>query len=1131
MEVVVLRGKRLLIICVIVPVMLAAVALAALISADSSWDNGSREAVLGKLSLTASDLELEDGIKLNGQWEFYNGQLLEPQDFARGAVDQGSYIEVPSSWEGAVIDGETLTNRGYATYRLTVQLPPQSPALGLETRMVTSAHRLWINGELTAENGIVGTSRDEATPLVVPRLVRLDSTAGEVEIVMQVSNFTQRKAGVLAPAVIGDYNGLERQMKQKLVTESILSGCIVIMGLYHMVLFLLLRRNSESLLFGLICILLAMKNSSHGEMSLAVFFQHITDNVLIKVEYIGFLGSTPMFVLFICYSFPGQMPRWLCRLLWIPGVLFTLFILVSPVYVFTELAVFFQIYAVITGVILLQYIFRAAIKGRAGGRLMAMGAIVFFITVVNDILRSNGTVKTGIYFPYGLLFLIICLSIILSMKFSRAFKTIERLSARLLDLDKVKDEFLANTSHELRTPLNGMVGLAQSLLYNAKDKLDASQVLHLNMIISSGQRMAYLINDILDYSRLANNDIRLNMVSVDLHQLVQVVLTIVKPLTEGRDLLMSNEVPPDFPAIEADENRLQQIIFNLIGNAIKYTPAGKVIIGAVQRNEVVEIYVMDTGIGIPESEYETIFKPFEQFGDQNETGSGLGLKITKQLVELHKGNITLHSQVGVGSRFSFTIPKHAIQRQHQTQPKLAARNAVKEVIAYGKDEIAAGNDAVARQAANHSGDNPPAKPYRLLVVDDEPVNLQVVIQQLSSLHCIVDTAASGEQVAARVKDLQQYDLVIADLMMTGMSGYELCQLIRRSYTLYDLPILIMTASNREDTLVAGFNAGANDYISKPFGRNELFSRVRTLILLKRAVQEVSLNADELASLNSQLTELNASLERRIQERTVELGQTNEVLEHRNKELHRLELARRRLLSDVSHELRTPMTAIQGYVEAIVSGLVDDEKLKKRYLQMVLSKALGLNRLIQDLFELSRLESRRTEMVFEITPLDKLVAYIKEKFMLDTLQAGLKYHFHVSFDVRLLPVYQVIIDLDRINQVLTNLVFNAIQHTAPGGEIRISCDIVEKDISDESEGEFVIHVQDTGSGIHQDSLPLVFDRFYREPNKEQASGHQGSGIGLAIAKEIVQYHDGLIEVTSVVGQGSTFSFTLPLYKFD
>ncbi|MGG4145524.1 ATP-binding protein [Paenibacillus algorifonticola] len=1106
-----------------VPIALAAFIFIILMTFNSALDKDKPEASRGKLSITAQDQIAGNGSSLDGEWEFYWNQLLEPDDFTAGNAGEAGYIKVPSSWSKHEVDGQKHTSKGYATYHLVVQLPKTDTELGLVAKGITSAHRMWINGRLVSESGVVGRSEAEATPYMMPSVLRLEVGQTQADIVIQVSNYTQRKAGLFASLTLGEYDSLHSYMKKKLVFESMLIGCMLIMGLYHIVLFILLRKNWESLFFGLICILLAMKNSSQSQYTLAVLFQNLNDNALIKIEYLGFLGSAPLFVLFFYYSFPRQMTKRTRNILWIPGILLTLFIVVTPVQIFTKLAVVMQVYAIVIGFVLIQYVFKAAIGRLSGANLMLTGTVVFFITVVNDILMSNDTIRTGIYFPYGLLFLIICLSIIVSIKFSNAIKTNERLSARLLDLDKVKDEFLANTSHELRTPLNGIIGLAQSLLYSMHDRMEDSQRVHLNMIVSSGQRMSYLINDILDYALLKNNDMRLHIAKIDLHQLAQVVLTVVKPLVTGRDLVLLNQIDTDFPPIYADENRMQQILFNLIGNAIKYTPSGYVTISAQHYRGYVEIHVEDTGIGIAEDKFEIIFNPFEKLESIDDTGAGLGLKITKQLVELHGGEITVWSKVGQGSLFSFTILHQPVNRSAGSL--MMQKETGRQALMADKKPQAAESMAASLYAP--VGDRSDAelsvqRPYRVLIVDDESVNLQVVIQQLAPLPCIFETATSGAEVLARMDELHEVDLVIADLMMVGMSGYELCGLIREKYNLIELPILIMTASSRDHTIKACFSAGANDYISKPIGRNELVSRVRTLLLLKRSVQEVSLNAQQLAELNEQLSELNTNLEHRIHERTVEL-------ERKNKDLSRLELSRRRLLSDISHELRTPMTAIQGYVEAIVSGLVEQEADKKRYLQMVLVKALGLNRLIHDLFELSRLESGKSEMIFLMMTLQELVAKIEDKFMLDVVRAGLHYDFQLAFDSAKLAEYHVVVDMDRITQVLTNLVFNAIQHTGAEGRIRIHCAIEEWAGDEDSVGQLTIRVQDNGAGMQKESLPFVFDRFFREKHDRQAV--QGSGIGLAIAKEIVHYHEGEIHVESALGVGSTFYFTLPLYVFD
>ncbi|MDT9721994.1 ATP-binding protein [Paenibacillus sp. ClWae2A] len=1107
----------------IIPIVLFFLILTVLILFQLPPSPNKQEVQDGHLSLTDKSLITDEGSQLDGVWAFYWEQLLEPKDFASGHTGPVSYVNVPESWGNYEINGRKLGNTGFATYRLVVDLPEQDIELGLLTSGITSAHRLWINGKLVSESGIVGRTLKESSSYKVPALIRMEAGQTQADIIIQVSNYTHRKAGLFGSLTIGEYNQLNQSMKYKLVSESMIIGCMLIMGLYHILLYTLLRKNRESLYFGLICILLAMKNSSDSQYILSELIPGMSGDTFLKIEYLGFLGSSPLALLF-CYSiFPNEMSKRLRDIFWIPGLLFTLFILFTPAQVYTKFALFMQAYAILIGFVIIQYVVRAAMKNVAGARWMLAGTVVFFITVVNDILMNNGMIRTGIYFSYGLLFLILCLSIVVSTRFSNAMKTNERLSSRLLDLDRVKDEFLANTSHELRTPLNGIIGLTQSLLYSMNDRLEDSQRMHLNMIVSSGQRMSFLINDILDYALLKNNDMRLHRTQINLHQLVEVVLTVVKPLITGRDLILHNRIDPHFPPIEADENRMQQILFNLIGNAIKYTPSGYIVIRAQVVQGDVEIQVEDTGIGIPEDKFAIIFNPFEKLESIDNTGTGLGLKITKQLVELHGGVIKVQSKVNQGSLFSFTVGQHKKKNASSALPDKQnnefIQNGVNTFSSVTEVKIASSHHVNVEVSSEKESE---LQPYHVLIVDDEPVNLQVVIQQLAPLACVFEIANSGTEALARLNELQDIDLVITDMMMVGMSGYELCGLIRERYSLIELPILIMTASNRDDTITACFAAGANDYISKPIGRNELISRVRTLLLLKRSAQELSLNAQELAELNQQLSELNINLEHRIQDRTVEL-------EQKNKDLGRLELSRRRLLSDISHELRTPMTAIQGYVEAIVSGLVDNEEDQKVYLQMVLVKALGLNRLIHDLFELSRLESGKTEMILIMMSLQELMDTIQDKFRLDITRADLSYEFQVNIPTAQRRDYQVVIDMDRITQVLTNLVFNAIQHTGADGMIRLHCSIEEWESDGDSPGQLTIRVEDTGAGIMEESLPFVFDRFFREKHDRHVV--QGSGIGLAIAKEIIQYHDGNIYVESAVGKGSSFYFTLPLYVLD
>lgn len=400
----------------------------------------------------------------------------------------------------------------------------------------------------------------------------------------------------------------------------------------------------------------------------------------------------------------------------------------------------------------------------------------------------------------------------------------ERLVAdQLRRLDRLKDEFLANTSHELRTPLNGIIGLAESLIDGATGDLSAETKANLSMIALSGRRLANLVNDVLDFSKLKHKTIELDLRPVDMHALTEVVLMLSKPLVGPKSLQLVNNIRPDTPLVEADENRVQQIMHNLVGNAIKFTSAGTVEVSAQVEDEHLVISVNDTGIGIPQDQFEQIFASFEQADGGIERaygGTGLGLAITKQLVELHRGTIQVQSTVGQGSRFSFTLPLsrtpaglqpvEPLRREPETEPR---------AYELPKPEV-----------------QPVQGDFNILIVDDEPVNLQVLTNQLSLQNYTVTPAMSGPEALEAIQKGLRPDLILLDVMMPRMSGYEVSQRLRQQYSLFELPILILTAKNQTDDLIAGFEAGANDYITKPVGKSALLARVKTQLTLKEAVK-------------------------------------------------------------------------------------------------------------------------------------------------------------------------------------------------------------------------------------------------------------------------------------------------------
>lgn len=397
------------------------------------------------------------------------------------------------------------------------------------------------------------------------------------------------------------------------------------------------------------------------------------------------------------------------------------------------------------------------------------------------------------------------------------------VSQQLRHVDKLKDQFLANTSHELRTPLNGIVGLSESLL----QKIDSPEEKEdLELIISSGRRLSNLVNDILDFSRLKEHDLQLRKKAVDIRTIAELCLRLNKLLMSGKDITLINRIPEDIAYCYADENRLQQILQNLVANAIKFTEAGSITLDAMVADGMIVISVTDTGIGIEESKQQIIFREFEQADgsiSREFGGTGLGLSITKYLVELHGGSIGVVSAPGKGSTFSFTIPVY----KGDDTPIPEGSKQVTGVI--HSEVVSAENTSEKTRvtiAPSRVINGVKGERRHILVVDDEPVNLKVLKNHLEHEGYTVHLAKDGLEALQRIEDSGPFHLVLLDVMMPRMSGYEVCQHIRERFLVSELPVIMVTAKNQVNDLVEGMNIGANDYIVKPFSKDELIARVK-----------------------------------------------------------------------------------------------------------------------------------------------------------------------------------------------------------------------------------------------------------------------------------------------------------------
>lgn len=406
----------------------------------------------------------------------------------------------------------------------------------------------------------------------------------------------------------------------------------------------------------------------------------------------------------------------------------------------------------------------------------------------------------------------------------------KRLNAHLLKTDHIKNAILVNTSHEFRKPLNRIVGLAESIFEGAAGEITATAKNYLKVVIDSGRHLSNVVDDVLEYSAMASKELTLVPCSVDPHALVDSVFVILGAQARGKNLALLNQVPATAPIIKADEARLQQVLIHLVDNAISYTDEGQITVGCRVHKNRLEILVEDTGCGISKEKQARIFDPFNKTEEDYHDrlgGAGLGLAVTKHLVELHGGTISVDSQPGQGSCFTVTLPLDGrSQPVKREKPRLLSKDVVDE-----SDE-SRGNEAELLNSQNlTSGVLPNPGDYTVLVVDDDGVSRMVLSALLNQAGYSVLEAESGAQALETLNNPHSVDLVLLDVIMPQMSGYEACRKIRQSYSLYELPVIMLTAKSKHRSALDGFSAGANECLNKPVSKYELLPRVANQLRL------------------------------------------------------------------------------------------------------------------------------------------------------------------------------------------------------------------------------------------------------------------------------------------------------------
>lgn len=815
-------------------------------------DNGMRtydpQVHNGIMDLSSWDYKQDGRIRLDGEWQFYWNQLLTPADFKASSEGLKSedeiYVKVPSTWNRIDDFGSPLPAYGSATYRVVLKNVPVEGIFAIKKTNIRFSSVIFVNGNRLLEDGKTTMQFAEYQSGNVPQLGLFASEQGEIEIIVQVSNYDYINGGIPLSLYFGEQSAMVEHENKTLMGEFVILAILGTLALIYLICFAVAmmfhRKDYLLLAFSFICTLFSIYHGLIGERSLLLLLPDFPFQVLYKSKDISSIVCLIILAI-VFYQMQKSLISWkLIQLITVVLGSFVVLIVILPMHTYMS----FQGYVVaIYEIMLIWMLVKVAVlyvKSEARDRIKSLLWFVAILTInlySLDIILLALSWKESLWLcQFYIVFFNLIMICLIVLRFFEAYHTINEMKNQLVQLDKIKDDFLSDTSHELKTPLNAIVSITDTLLKGAEGPMNAGQARNLAIVMGSGRRLSLLVNDLLDYSKLKHGDIALYRSSVDLAPAVDSVIRMHSFLLSGKEITIVNKVDVTLPPVYVDGNRLQQILHNLIGNAIKFTDQGFVEVNARLARNHVEVSVRDSGIGVAEHMKSKIFQAFEQVADDipsPDAGTGLGLSITKKLVELHGGTIDVDSAPGQGSEFRFTLPMvmkgdRTVKIRQADVPKTDALQILTEYpfCVTGKiDET-------------------------ILVVDDDFANLQSMTNLLKLEGYSFVVVNRGEMALEEIARRSDFFLVLLDISMPDMSGYEVLRKIRERYSIFELPVLMLTAKNRVNDMKISMEMGANDFVGKPFEAEELMARVRSLTRLKASMKTAK--DAEMAFLRSQI---------------------------------------------------------------------------------------------------------------------------------------------------------------------------------------------------------------------------------------------------------------------------------------
>ena len=835
----------------------------------------------GLLELGAYDFHTGPILELGGDWEFYWDRLYSFEDFhnpelAAQISSERMLISVPGLWDEAIeraiqargqVAGappHPMDSTGYATLRLRIRRAGAldfPPDLRIATRQWGLAYRLYCGNDLVLANGVVGRDAETSRPGRLPvngALTRECYESGE--FIWQISNFHTALGGPRLPVQIGTGLRLNARLFQKDLLTFLLAGATLIIAAYHLLLWNFQRNDRHHWRFGLLALVILGWTTTNNDLLQRFLGEDAHYVEVLRFQLIALFLMPVTYYAYFQSSFEREFPAKAVPPLVIISVLFIFHNLLRPSLEVTRLL---PVYLGLIGLVVFYSVIAmsVAVFRRRKTALLTLGSsLVVALGVSNDALVYMNVYRNVDLVQYGFFFFVISQSAVLAGLFSAAYQSADRTSRtlqievskkmnelreandKLRELDAQRTAFFQNISHEFRTPLT----LIKSPLEASERRDENVSRETQQVILSNARRLQRLVDQLLDLQKIAAGRLQVHPRPIELDAFARLVTSAFEPYARIRGIQLVTEIEADLPLVMVDPEMLDKCLYNYLSNSLKFTAkGGRISLRVLLDHGGARVEVNDTGVGVPAEQIQHLFTRFGYSRPspvKDQAGSGLGLSLVKELIELHDGRVGVESEEGRGATFWFWLPPAPVG----SVPDQISREVHGPDFALTNADFEPAVPAISSQPATKLG-----RGRRILIVEDNDDLRKYMRSVFDRQGYRVDEAADGQ---AGLESLPGFrpDLIITDLMLPRISGIDMISRIRKIQDYRTVPILLLTARADDQTKQEAHEAGADGYLAKPFDENELLAMIRNLLSLKAREKELELDLAQARRIQENL---------------------------------------------------------------------------------------------------------------------------------------------------------------------------------------------------------------------------------------------------------------------------------------